>query len=130
MRTTWRPTNECPLELTFRIRTSQSSNTTSTDIQMATVLYARVSTTDQAIGHQQAHAEDALNIRCDQVVCNDGVSGVHVNLKDRPEGRRLLDILRPADVLVVRWADRLPVRRPRQAQARVASIAQACVARY
>ena len=36
-----------------------------------------------------------------------GVSGVSTILKDRPEGRRLFDLLREGDTLVVRWVDRL-----------------------
>jgi putative DNA-invertase from lambdoid prophage Rac len=38
---------------------------------------------------------------------NYGVSGVHTALRDRPEGRRLFDMLRGGDTLVVRWVDRL-----------------------
>jgi DNA invertase Pin-like site-specific DNA recombinase len=30
-----------------------------------------------------------------------------MRLEERPEGRRLFDVLRPGDVLVVRWIDRL-----------------------
>jgi len=36
-----------------------------------------------------------------------GVSGLRVPLAERAEGRRLFDILRSGDVLVVRWVDRL-----------------------
>ena len=36
-----------------------------------------------------------------------GVSGVSTRLCERPEGRRLFDILRDGDILVVRWIDRL-----------------------
>ena len=35
------------------------------------------------------------------------MSGVSTRLCERPEGRRLFDILREGDVLVVRWVDRL-----------------------
>jgi putative DNA-invertase from lambdoid prophage Rac len=35
------------------------------------------------------------------------VSGVSTKLAERPEGRRLLDLLRCGDTLVVRWIDRL-----------------------
>lgn len=48
-----------------------------------------------------------LGIRLDRVLADEGVSGVLTNLKDRPEGRRLYDILREGDTLVVRWIDRL-----------------------
>lgn len=72
-----------------------------------TVLYARVSTADQTLEHQRTHAEQALGITFDQVIADHGVSGVSVNLKDRPEGKRLFDVLRKGDILVVRWVDRL-----------------------
>lgn len=71
-----------------------------------TILYARVSTADQTIDHQCHHAE-AAGFKIDHVVSDDGVSGVSVPLKDRPHGRRLFDMLRAGDVLVVRWVDRL-----------------------
>lgn len=74
---------------------------------MSTILYARVSTSEQTIEHQQAHAEKALGIKFDQIIADDGVSGVSVKLVDRPQGKRLFDILRAGDVLVVRWVDRL-----------------------
>src|SRR6185312_5500638 len=43
----------------------------------------------------------------DVVLADLGVSGVSTRLCERPEGRRLFDILREGDVLVVRWIDRL-----------------------
>jgi putative DNA-invertase from lambdoid prophage Rac len=73
---------------------------------MATILYARVSTVEQTIEHQRAHAE-GQGFRIDEVVADNGVSGVHTRLAERPEGRRLYDKLRCGDVLVVRWLDRL-----------------------
>jgi putative DNA-invertase from lambdoid prophage Rac len=73
---------------------------------MATVFYARVSTKDQTIEHQRTQAE-AAGFRIDRVVADHGVSGVNTCLADRPEGKRLLDILRRGDTLVVRWVDRL-----------------------
>lgn len=74
---------------------------------MTTVLYARVSTTEQTIAHQRTQAEKALRLHFDHVISDDGVSGVSVKLKDRPQGHRLFDILRAGDTLVVRWVDRL-----------------------
>lgn len=74
---------------------------------MATILYARVSTTEQTIEHQQTQAETVLGIVLNQVIADDGVSGIQVKLKDRPQGKRLFDILRAGDTLVVRWVDRL-----------------------
>lgn len=71
-----------------------------------TVLYARVSTTDQTIAHQRQQAETA-GFLIDEVVADEGVSGVQIPLRERPEGRRLFDLLRHGDVLVVRWVDRL-----------------------
>jgi putative DNA-invertase from lambdoid prophage Rac len=71
-----------------------------------TILYARVSTTEQTLAHQKAQAE-AAGFHLDEVVADHGVSGVSTGLADRPEGRRLFDLLRAGDVLVVRWVDRL-----------------------
>ena len=73
---------------------------------MKTVLYARVSTSEQTIAHQRTQAE-AAGFHIDEVVADDGISGVSTRLADRPEGRRLFDMLRHDDVLVVRWVDRL-----------------------
>ena len=71
-----------------------------------TVLYARVSTSEQNLSHQQTQAE-AAGFKIDEVVEDQGVSGVSVPLADRDGGKRLFDILRDGDVLVVRWIDRL-----------------------
>jgi DNA invertase Pin-like site-specific DNA recombinase len=71
-----------------------------------TILYARVSTTDQTLTHQRTQAE-AAGFKIDEVVADHGVSGVSTKLAERPEGRRLFDLLRRDDVLVVRWLDRL-----------------------
>lgn len=71
-----------------------------------TVLYARVSTTDQTSAHQRTQAE-AAGFQIDEVVADEGVSGVSTRLADRPQGRRLFDLLRKGDTLVVRWVDRL-----------------------
>lgn len=73
---------------------------------MTTILYARVSTSDQTIDHQASQARQAGFV-IDQVVADDGVSGVATRLSERPEGRRLFDLLRSGDTLVVRWVDRL-----------------------
>jgi putative DNA-invertase from lambdoid prophage Rac len=73
---------------------------------MQTILYARVSTSDQTIEHQKTQAE-AAGFKLDQVVTDDGVSGVSTRLQDRSGGRRLFDMLRSGDTLVVRWVDRL-----------------------
>jgi putative DNA-invertase from lambdoid prophage Rac len=73
---------------------------------MATFLYARVSTTAQNLTHQQTQAE-AAGFTLDHVIADHGVSGVAVKMCDRPEGRRLFDMLRAGDTLVVRWIDRL-----------------------
>src|SRR5262249_22786616 len=73
---------------------------------MATILYARVSTAEQTIEHQLAHAQ-AAGFTIDEVVAGNGVSGLHSRLVERPEGGRLFDKLRAGDVLVVRWLDRL-----------------------
>lgn len=73
---------------------------------MRTILYARVSTTDQTAAHQLTQAQ-AAGYTIDDVVTDEGVSGVTTRLLDRPQGRRLFDMLRGGDTLVVRWVDRL-----------------------
>jgi putative DNA-invertase from lambdoid prophage Rac len=73
---------------------------------MATILYARVSTVEQTIDHQLAQAKGAGFV-IDEVVADNGVSGIATRLVERPEGRRLYDKLRAGDTLVVRWVDRL-----------------------
>lgn len=73
---------------------------------MPTILYARVSCADQTLAHQRTQAA-AAGFAIDQVVADEGVSGVTTRLADRPQGRRLLDLLRAGDTLVVRWVDRL-----------------------
>jgi putative DNA-invertase from lambdoid prophage Rac len=70
------------------------------------VLYARVSTVEQTTEHQLTQAAQA-GFKIDSVVADDGVSGVSTRLAERPEGRRLFDMLRAGDTLVVRWVDRL-----------------------
>ena len=72
----------------------------------ATVLYARVSTADQTIEHQAVQARSA-GFKLDQVIADRGESGLTTRLAERPEGRRLFDVLRSGDTLVVRWVDRL-----------------------
>lgn len=73
---------------------------------MQTIFYARVSTSEQTLDHQVKQAE-AQGFKFDAVVSDNGVSGVSTKLRERPEGKRLFDILRKGDVLVVRWIDRL-----------------------
>ena len=71
-----------------------------------TILYARVSTAEQTLKHQREQAEQAGFV-IDKVIEDEGISGVQVPLAERPNGKRLLDILRDGDTLVVRWIDRL-----------------------
>jgi putative DNA-invertase from lambdoid prophage Rac len=73
---------------------------------MATFLYARVSTAEQTAAHQRTQAQGA-GFHIDQVVSDDGVSAVTTRLAERKEGKRLFDLLRAGDTLVVRWVDRL-----------------------
>jgi putative DNA-invertase from lambdoid prophage Rac len=70
------------------------------------VLYARVSTNDQTTAHQVTQAE-AAGFKIDKVLSDEGVSGVSTRLAERPQGKRLFDMLRSGDTLVVRWVDRL-----------------------
>src|SRR3984957_272698 len=73
---------------------------------MKTILYCRVSTIDQTIAHQESQARSA-GFKIDAVVSDEGVSGVTTALADRDQGKRLFDMLRAGDTLVVRWVDRL-----------------------
>lgn len=73
---------------------------------MASFLYARVSTAEQTLDHQQSQAE-AAGFSLDHVLADSGVSGINTRLRDRPQGSRLMDMLRAGDTLVVRWVDRL-----------------------
>ena len=73
---------------------------------MKTILYCRVSTSDQTLDHQVTHARAAA-LAIDEVVSDNGVSGVSTRLAERDQGKRLFDLLRRGDVLVVRWVDRL-----------------------
>jgi DNA invertase Pin-like site-specific DNA recombinase len=70
------------------------------------VIYARVSATEQTTAHQRIQAEQA-GFKIDRVVADEGISGVSTRLAERPEGKRLFDMLRTGDTLVVRWVDRL-----------------------
>ncbi|PKR88125.1 recombinase [Pleomorphomonas diazotrophica] len=70
------------------------------------VLYARVSTKDQNLSLQEVQAR-AAGFEITDVVADHGVSGVSTKLAERPNGRRLFDMLRAGDTLVVRWVDRL-----------------------
>jgi DNA invertase Pin-like site-specific DNA recombinase len=73
---------------------------------MATILYARVSTSEQNLDHQKVQAQ-AAGFVIDEVVADHGISGISTKLSDRTEGKRLFDKLRSGDTLVVRWVDRL-----------------------
>jgi putative DNA-invertase from lambdoid prophage Rac len=67
---------------------------------------ARVSSADQTIEHQETQAR-AAGFKIDRVVADNGVSAISTRLFERPQGRRLFDLLRSGDTLVVRWVDRL-----------------------
>jgi putative DNA-invertase from lambdoid prophage Rac len=71
-----------------------------------TVLYARVSTAEQTLAHQRTQAE-AAGFVIDDVIEDEGVSGVQIPLAEREGGKRLFDLLRDDDVLLCRWVDRL-----------------------
>jgi len=73
---------------------------------MKTILYARVSDTAQTIDHQLTQA-NAAGFIIDDTVWDEGVSGVSTPLAERQQGKRLFDMLRGGDTLVVRWVDRL-----------------------
>ena len=71
-----------------------------------TILYVRVSTTEQTSDHQLEQARKA-GFQIDHVVTDHGTSGVTTKLAEREGGKRLFDMLREGDTLVVRWVDRL-----------------------
>jgi len=71
-----------------------------------TILYLRTSTSEQTIEHQLSQAKQA-GFTFDDVIEDEGVSGVSTPLAERPNGKRLFDLLRDGDTLVVRWVDRL-----------------------
>jgi len=71
-----------------------------------TVLYVRTSTSEQTIEHQLSQAKQA-GFTFDDVIEDEGVSGVSTPLAERPNGKRLFDLLRDGDTLVIRWVDRL-----------------------
>ena len=71
-----------------------------------TVLYVRTSTSEQTIDHQLSQAKQA-GFTFDDVIEDEGVSGVSTPLAYRSNGKRLFDLLRDGDTLVVRWVDRL-----------------------
>jgi putative DNA-invertase from lambdoid prophage Rac len=50
---------------------------------------------------------EAAGFKVDKVLSDEGVSGVSTRLTERPQGKRLFDMLRSGDTLVVRWVDRL-----------------------
>jgi putative DNA-invertase from lambdoid prophage Rac len=73
-----------------------------------TYLYARVSTSDQTLDHQLTQARTSgFVIEDEHVIADHGVSGVSTRLAEREQGKRLFDLLRRGDTLVVRWLDRL-----------------------
>jgi putative DNA-invertase from lambdoid prophage Rac len=67
---------------------------------------ATLSTAEQTLAHQRSQAE-AAGYRFHEVIADQGISGITTTLRERPEGRRLFDLLRAGDTLVVRWLDRL-----------------------
>jgi putative DNA-invertase from lambdoid prophage Rac len=73
---------------------------------MSTILCARVSTAEQTIDHQLAHAR-AAGFTIDEVVADNGVSGLSTRMTERPEGPQLYNKLRAGDTSVVRWVNRL-----------------------
>ncbi|WP_242219815.1 recombinase family protein [Shinella zoogloeoides] len=73
---------------------------------MSTIFYARVSTADQTVELQEQQARKA-GYNIDLVIADRGQSGLSTKLIDRPEGKRLFDLLRHGDILIVRWVDRL-----------------------
>src|SRR5260370_6372739 len=73
---------------------------------MKTVLCGRGSDLDETLEDQRVQPEQA-GLKPDLVLADHRVSGVATRLRERPEGKRLFDVLREGDTLVVRWIDRL-----------------------
>ncbi|MGD9545753.1 MAG: recombinase family protein [Methylocystis sp.] len=73
---------------------------------MTTILYAPASTMGQTIADQAAQAR-AAGFAIDNVVWDEDVDRIRLRLSERPQGRRLFDLLRAGDTLIVRWVDRL-----------------------
>ena len=71
-----------------------------------TILYVRVSTSEQTSTHQLEQA-NAAGFEIDEVVTDHGSSGVSTKLNERENGKLLQHKLREGDTLVVRWVDRL-----------------------
>jgi DNA invertase Pin-like site-specific DNA recombinase len=71
----------------------------------------RAAASRQLSGVQRTKREQAraagFDIDEDNVIKDEGVSGISTCFAERDGGRRLLDKLRAGDVLVVRWLDRL-----------------------
>lgn len=74
---------------------------------MKVILYVRVSTHEQTSTHQLHQAKAAGFSQIDEVVTDHGVSGISSRLFEREGGRRLRDLLREGDTLLVRFPDRL-----------------------
>lgn len=75
---------------------------------MPTFLYARALAHQQELSHQLAQARAAgFDVDADHVVADHSASCISTRLCERPEGRRLVDLLRRGDTLVVRWVDLL-----------------------
>jgi putative DNA-invertase from lambdoid prophage Rac len=94
------------------------------DLHLRTDLYTDMSFADACGSHVQDHPVGpcldrrpnarssevpggAAGFVIDHVIADHGISGVSTALADRPEGKRLFDMLRRGDTLVVRWVDRL-----------------------
>jgi DNA invertase Pin-like site-specific DNA recombinase len=71
-------------------------------------LYARVSTSDQTVAHQIEQVRAAGFDGSDEnVIKDEGVSGVSTRFAEREGGKRLLDKVRHGDVVWCRWLNRL-----------------------
>jgi DNA invertase Pin-like site-specific DNA recombinase len=78
---------------------------------MMVYLYARVSTDKQENGREAQVSRleqwaQQNSLIPDGLFCDDGVSAFSVPLRDRPEGRKLWDLLAPGDTVVITKVDR------------------------
>jgi hypothetical protein len=72
---------------------------------MVCILYCRVSTAEQTLEHQATLARNA-GFEMTKLFPTTAFLA-SVPLAERPQGKRLFDMLRAGDVLAVRWLDRL-----------------------
>lgn len=77
---------------------------------MKTIYYGRISTMDGQSRASQYEDAAKQGVDAKHVHVDEGVSGYHVALADRPEWKRVMDKLSDGGVVYVRWLDRISRR--------------------